>query len=113
MNHCRGARWVPQSLESTDCHPVDLGEMLRLSLYMASFERCWQATGNYRHLAIAGCSLENAFAFDVNRMRLLHPKPVRQLTIIFAIENHDIGKFARFERANSVAAVDAVCCVHG
>ena len=46
-------------------------------------------------------------------MRLLKTKPVRQLAIILAIEDREIGKFARIEGANLVASVETVCCVHG
>jgi hypothetical protein len=55
--------------------------------------------------------LDNAFALHVNRMRLRNAKPVRQLAVIFAIENREVGKFVSFQRADLIAAIEAVSSV--
>src|SRR5262249_5766375 len=51
---------------------------------------------------------QSGFATDVNGMYLSDSKPVRQLPIIFAIEDCKVRNLARLKRANLIAAIETV-----
>ena len=55
----------------------------------------------------------NAFAFDVNGMRLWQSKPVRQLPVVFAIEDYKVSNFAWLKGADLIAPIEAVSGVDG
>src|SRR4029450_2741044 len=44
----------------------------------------------------------------VNRMDLRETKPIRDLAIIFAVEDRKVSKLSLFERTNLVATIEAV-----
>src|SRR5207247_5517208 len=84
----------------TGCQPVHLASLPRCRVHSRG-GGSRRLPASYRQLqapAIARCFPEtDTLSLDVHRMRLRNPKPVRQLAIIYAVENREVSKLASLQ----------------
>ena len=58
-------------------------------------------------------SAPDMFARRVDLPGMFDAKKIRELAVVFTVVNHEVGKFARFEGADLIAAIEGIGGVYG